>query len=404
MIVVEPQTRTAARSGSAWVSVRRPRLSALLLFVAALAPGLAGCSWQNDLCRSNDALCNPAASGLVHILKSEAQSPLFVAAGTFFPSACFAYYSYNGTSGWFGPVTIAPCTSLVGLRYINGLFFALGQDSAATNCVIFTSPDARTWTQRTCPTSANSTLYDIAYGGGVYIGVGDGDGTGTPFFISSNDGLNWSQFAPAGGPANYASVALHKNGRFYFGEEASSSPVSVYAGSDPVAGGLSALAGSNTGSNARYYDLTSGPDSQVMAVTSQTLSYFAADGSNFTSGSTFTTVPTTERPRGVVYAEGRYVSVGGEIGGSERCWVENSGDGLNWTAAGEMNAACPAQTLPTDIVFAFDRFLAGGYSNADTNGYMFHSDTGAPGTWTLVNLGALYLVNGVAIGVDDGDR
>lgn len=57
---------------------------------------------------------------------------------------------------------------------------------------IQTSPDAITWTARTAGGGFTGTFFDVVWGGGLFVAVGD-DGSGGPEVQTSPDGITWTQ-------------------------------------------------------------------------------------------------------------------------------------------------------------------------------------------------------------------
>ena len=69
------------------------------------------------------------------------------------------------------------------LTYGNGLFVAVALNGTA----YLTSPDGKTWTERTLPVSITQTAGNcITYGNGLFMIIGNGN------FSTSPDGVNWT--------------------------------------------------------------------------------------------------------------------------------------------------------------------------------------------------------------------
>ena len=75
----------------------------------------------------------------------------------------------------------------------NGLFVAVGQ-----NGIVVTSPDGKTWTRRSSFVTAN--LYKIIYAGGLFVAAG-----AKCAVVTSTDGLTWTQRYGTG-PHNYPDI------------------------------------------------------------------------------------------------------------------------------------------------------------------------------------------------------
>jgi photosystem II stability/assembly factor-like uncharacterized protein len=73
-----------------------------------------------------------------------------------------------------------PLSILYDVTYGNGLFVAVGEGGA-----ILTSRDGRSWTEQSSGT--NYPLFDATYGNGLFVVVGS-EGT----ILTSRDGVNWT--------------------------------------------------------------------------------------------------------------------------------------------------------------------------------------------------------------------
>ena len=91
--------------------------------------------------------------------------------------------STNGSS-WTS-VSSALSSQLAGLAFANNLFVL-----TAWNGGIATSPDGVTWTARASGSTRN--LWGAAYGNGLWLAVGQSFSSGTGAYITSGDGLNWT--------------------------------------------------------------------------------------------------------------------------------------------------------------------------------------------------------------------
>lgn len=85
--------------------------------------------------------------------------------GTFVPFAT----SVNGTN-WTTPQTPQTVKSWRAVTFGNGLFVAVGYDTAAGQGAVMTSPDGITWTNRTAPASDN-TWAAVTYKDGLFVAV-----------------------------------------------------------------------------------------------------------------------------------------------------------------------------------------------------------------------------------------
>jgi len=80
---------------------------------------------------------------------------------------------------------------LYAVAYGGGLFVAVGEDIFNGTAVVLTSPDAVEWTARQVTT--NAQLFAIAYGAGVFVAVGVENASGLGLILSSPDGMNWTR-------------------------------------------------------------------------------------------------------------------------------------------------------------------------------------------------------------------
>jgi Immunoglobulin I-set domain len=91
---------------------------------------------------------------------------------------------------------------LDGIAHGNGTYVAVGQ-----NGLVFTSPDALTWSNRTSGTS--STLYDVAFGNGIFVATIAGSSN----VLTSPNGITWTTRGTVVG-GNYDTVVF-RDGLFY---------------------------------------------------------------------------------------------------------------------------------------------------------------------------------------------
>lgn len=135
---------------------------------------------------------------------------MFVAVGwDFYNSSGNLYSSTNGID-WQSR-TNATVSNFYGVTYGGGRFVAVGDGWVPgtfifTNANIYTSEDGMNWTVRNSGSPANDvhTIYDVAYGPGRFVAVGEGG-----FVYTSTFGNTWTRSHPGGG-----STVSYANGLF----------------------------------------------------------------------------------------------------------------------------------------------------------------------------------------------
>lgn len=270
------------------------------------------------------------------------------------------------------PVQTNRVSALVGIpNPFNAVIFADSQFVAGGNSwsndfsgrCITTSPDGLTWTPRLDTFGASGVVTGIAYGGGVYVSVGN-DNDGLPAVETSADGITWTAGTITGfgsGAGLIAGIAFGAGIFVVVGND----------GTDPV------LASSPDGIT--WTTRTSGfsAGSTILSVAFGN-SVFVAGGIPATGNSISTssngTVWTT-RSNGLTSAEavtasGSLLIAGGTNGASPR--VVSSPTGVTWT---NRTAALTGDT--TGAGFGNGLFLLGGVGQIAT------SPDGI--TWTLVD-------------------
>jgi hypothetical protein len=91
---------------------------------------------------------------------------------------------------------------LLDVTYGNGLFVAVGQ-----RATIITSPEGKNWTVRSFATNSPNDYQGVAYGNGVFVVVGNGGHK----IRTSNDGMTWGQPIHGG---NELYDVIYGKGRF----------------------------------------------------------------------------------------------------------------------------------------------------------------------------------------------
>jgi hypothetical protein len=113
-------------------------------------------------------------------------------------------YFYISSNGYDWTTTPAPVLSPVdtwnAVYYANGIYVAAGGGNATSSKqVIYTSPDAITWTLRYTENTniANTGIKNIVYGNGIWIAQ---ESSGyRRLFYSTNNGVTWNNLSSPGG-------------------------------------------------------------------------------------------------------------------------------------------------------------------------------------------------------------
>jgi hypothetical protein len=101
-----------------------------------------------------------------------------------FGAGLFVLGDAGGTNMWTSPDGLtwtARGTAGVYVTFLNGLFLSFGGTS------LFTSPDGINWTSRTVTGIGSNSIYQIVFGNGLYVLIGN-----TGFIATSPDGINWT--------------------------------------------------------------------------------------------------------------------------------------------------------------------------------------------------------------------
>lgn len=117
------------------------------------------------------------------------QGPITLAAGDSLTISSSTSPQYKFPTS-FSPTT-NPTQKIANIRYLNGNYIAVGYDTASGYGVIWTSPDAVTWTKQTFNYAINLT--DIAYDGSTYY-VAVGTSSSQKLYYSTNL-TSWTQQA-----------------------------------------------------------------------------------------------------------------------------------------------------------------------------------------------------------------
>jgi len=271
------------------------------------------------------------------------------------PSSGFVYGGFD-----YVPITVYEWTSrpingvMTGLVWNGSQFAAVGLDEF--DGLIFTSPDAVTWTQRTVPGSSPSDLHAVTWSGTQFVAVGD-NGT----VLTSPDGAGWTRYN------SYASLV-----------GVASSGV-VYAGVD-------AFGNIYTSPDASTWTLkTSVPGMNLGGIVWSGTQFVAVGGGGTivtapASGVTWTpqTSNSTDQLSCVAWSGTAFVAMGYTSN------VLTSPDGVQWTVHA---SAIPGSAV--SVIWAGNQFVAVGSA-----GNIYLSPDGV--TWTVENAGTISYLYAVA--------
>lgn len=252
------------------------------------------------------------------------------------------YYriSMSGVANSFTSFSLG--TFLYGLAYGNGVFVGVGSDGVF--CSIQTSTDGTSWTTRTI---ANSyTLNGVAYGNGVFVGVGVSGAT-----QRSTDGITWTYNASAN--ANQLNSVTYGNGVFV------------------AAGNSGTVQVSRNGT--KWTNIISANVNTINGVTYGNGIYVAvgAAGSIQTSTDALTwtdrVTANVSAMNTVAYGNGTYVAMGATGA------LQTSHNAINW-----FNATSPTASNIEGLTYANGLFVAAGALGAiysSTNGITWSNNS-----------------------------
>ena len=349
-------------------------MRALLLTLSIAAAGM-HCSGAATACAETDAGCD------LLTLYLATYAPLIVGAGQIAgpPNVCGVVLT-SGANYWPSAQTISGCLDLLGAAIGPGKIVVGGRTT--TECALYATTDGGTWSGNGCPGAAASSISEVAYGNGIFVAVGD-DGASAPLILTSSDGYTWTT-APNGSATQIIRTVNFINGYFYMGEGGGGAG-NLHRSVNPSTVTIAALNGTNIGGGFRYHDVIAAAGGGVLAITDQNGTRYAADGVNFSTGTIFSTAPAGERPQGVATNGALNVAVGGEIGGTESCYVSVSSDGLNWGNEGIMASACAGNSgIAYDVIYGSGEYIA---TSSTTTGFLMRSSSGLPGSWSAVDIG-----------------
>jgi len=231
-------------------------------------------------------------------------------------------YSSDGIT-WSSATSVIPATH--GIAYGGGLYVVVGWHSGGVGGsegtgYIMTSPDAITWTARTCPN--NNQWSDVCFHDGLFVAVATIVHTaGTGQIMTSTDGITWTVTA-APAVKQWSNIRFG-NGLFIAGAHSSGSTQGVMTSPDGVTWTLQTTPSPNrafegVAYGAGTFAFACSSPSGVLAVTSP-------DGATWSDVS-----ESTDSSFGVTFGNGLFVLTTFFGGASEQIWT--SPDGVTWTA------------------------------------------------------------------------
>lgn len=244
------------------------------------------------------------STGMASIRKLASGNGIIVAIANYSTSGHTGIvYSTDGVTWTQATTGQASNTYFFDIVFGNGMFVVVGENGSTPK--ILTSTNGATWTARTTGYSSGDSPYRIAYGNGNYVTVSYSSG----IVVTSANGTSWSQSSTVG---IYVEEIKYGNGLWII--YTSSTPKEYYTSSS--------FTSWNSGSGLNSYSL--------MELEYNNGLWVGVGGEIITSsnGTTWTTrtSPVTSALYGIRYANGLYVAVGAS--GK----IITSPNGINWTS------------------------------------------------------------------------
>lgn len=258
---------------------------------------------------------------------------------------------------WRSITPPGPAISYDAAIYHNDSYLVVGW-----NGTIMTSPDGITWTSRA--SGATQDLWDVAYGNGTLVAVGDSD------LVTSPDGITWT--ARTSGATNVLSAVAYGANIFVtvgWGGTILSSPDG------------SSWTARTSGTTNSLYGLTYAAGKFVAVGDSGTI-LTSQDGINWSSQVS----SVTERLQGVAYGEGTFLAVG------EKGIVLWSSDGASWNSSYSVSFMIGMTFGATQTLLGV-AYGGGSFVAAGTNGAIVTSPDGS--NWTTHVTGTTSMLNSV---------
>ncbi|PJZ70610.1 hypothetical protein CH373_06595 [Leptospira perolatii] len=328
---------------------------------------------------------------------------------------CASWVSPDGVSWDRPPNTAFPgCTfvpggpsngSLNGAIYFNGQFIVVGSTSGSGGCGIWTSPDAYTWTQRTCDIIGGTptALFTLTIVGTEVIAGGSVNSSGDcSFQKSSGDLSKWTQVLhTACGSQSIASMAV--SGTTLLSSEflnvMEPSPPTNLVPNDAI------FLSSNSGStwvagtaptNMAFFNIIPGANGRILAfgeVVTRTGGLSFSD----TAGSTWNT-PATVAVSGATISGGTvlgntFVGVGGNCD-----LVMSMDNGQSFQPFTTMGSGCSGVNWSPIVVNPITGvFVAAGNLGTPSTEVFAMSTSGLNGTWTITTLANTNYILGMTV-------
>jgi hypothetical protein len=132
-------------------------------------------------------------------------------------------YTSPDATTWTSRTSGFSSSGIFSVAYGNNIWVAVGNSG-----IITTSTDGITWTARTSNLSTNA-IYTVRYVNTLFIACANGGAGGSGGIATSTDGITWTKrTTPANGPTNYADVA-YGGGYYVAGGQGGSSTNIVYS-------------------------------------------------------------------------------------------------------------------------------------------------------------------------------
>lgn len=266
-------------------------------------------------------------------------------AADFLASNGSVYVGYSANSGKLATSpdlkTWTDRTAPSGFSFGPGLAFGAGQFvcGSSTPGGVMSSPDGFTWTRVAFPSADAAVRLESVIFDGRFIGCGRLTSDSTPVVMTSEDGVNWVRRAvPAKAPTSYVHVA--KAGALYF-----------------VFGDGIALRSTNA---ADWIAFSLPPDARAKSAAFFNGAYFVGtDSDHYFKSNDALVWEQRQGPRGLRTAamqasETQLVAANGEM-------IYATVDGENWI----LRAGAPAVTNLSSVASSGDRFVLSGFWDAD---------------------------------------